>query len=98
MKKDDSTVYHVQKRYIDFAADMKWQYCLIDADWDKTIGYDSVKLLAEYAKQKNVGVLLWYNSAGSWNTVKMTPKDKLLTHEDRMKEFARLQSNGYQRN
>lgn len=94
LKKDDSTVYAVQKRYIDFAADMRWQYCLIDANWDKTIGYDSVKLLAAYAKGKGVGILLWYNSAGSWNTVKMTPKDKLLTHEDRMKEFGRLHAMG----
>jgi alpha-glucosidase len=94
LKKDDSTTYNVQKRYIDFAADMKWQYCLIDAEWDKRIGYDSVKLLADYAKQKNVGMLLWYNSAGSWNTVKMTPRDKLLTHEDRMKEFGRLRAMG----
>lgn len=94
LKKDDSTVYRVQKRYIDFAADMKWQYCLIDANWDKTIGYDSVKLLAGYGKRKGVGVLLWYNSAGSWNTVKMTPKDKLLTHDDRNKEFSRLQAMG----
>ena len=94
LKKDDSTVFSVQKKYIDFAADMKWQYCLIDANWDKTIGYDSIKILADYSRQKNVGILLWYNSAGSWNTVKMTPKDKLLTHEGRIKEFARLQSMG----
>ncbi|RYY44937.1 MAG: glycoside hydrolase family 97 protein [Chitinophagaceae bacterium] len=94
LKKDDSTVYSVQKRYIDFAADMKWQYCLIDAEWDKRIGYDSVKLLAEYAKQKGVGLMLWYNSAGSWNTVKFTPKDKLLTHEDRLREFGRLKAMG----
>jgi len=94
IKKDDSTIYSVQKRYIDFAADMKWQYCLIDAMWDKTIGFDSVKLLADYAKTKNIGLLLWYNSAGSWNTVKFTPKDKLLTHEDRMKEFSKLRAAG----
>ena len=29
---------------------MKWQYCLLDAYWDKLIGYDSVKILADYAK------------------------------------------------
>ena len=94
LKKDDSTIYSVQKKYIDFAADMRWQYCLIDAMWDKTIGYDSVKLLADYAKTKNVGLLLWYNSAGSWNTVNFTPKDKLLTHDLRMKEFSLLKSMG----
>jgi hypothetical protein len=94
IKKDDSTVYNVQKKYIDFASDMKWQYCLLDANWDTLIGYDSVKILADYARQKHVGLLLWYNSAGSWNTVKYHPKDKLLTHEGRISEFARLRSMG----
>ncbi len=94
LKKDDSTVYHVQKKYIDMAADMNWKYCLLDANWDQLIGYDSVKVLAAYAKTKNVGLLLWYNSAGSWNTVKFTPKNKLLNHADRMKEFARLREMG----
>lgn len=94
IKKDDSTVFSVQKNYIDFAADMNWQYCLLDANWDTLIGYDSVKILADYAMKKNVGLLLWYNSAGSWNTVKYHPKDKLLTHESRIREFARLKEMG----
>lgn len=94
LKKDDSTVYNVQKEYIDFAANMNWQYCLIDAGWDKRIGYDSIKLLADYAKKKNVGILLWYNSAGNWNTVPFTPKDKLLSKESRVQEFSRLQTMG----
>ena len=94
IKKDDSTIFSVQKNYIDFASDMKWQYCLLDANWDTLIGYDSVKILSNYARQKNVGLLLWYNSAGSWNTVKYHPKDKLLTHEKRIKEFARLKEMG----
>ncbi|MDB5013045.1 MAG: alpha-glucosidase, partial [Daejeonella sp.] len=92
--KDSSIVYDVQKQYIDFAADMKWEYCLIDADWDKNIGYEKMKELADYAKTKNVGLLLWYNSAGDWNTVKYTPKDKLLTTASRTKEFAKLKEMG----
>jgi hypothetical protein len=94
LKKDDSTVFNVQKKYVDFAAEMNWQYCLLDATWDKLMGYDSVKILSEYAQKKNVGLLLWYNSAGDWNTVKFTPKDKLLTHESRTKEFSLLQAMG----
>ena len=94
LKKDDSTTFSVQKKYIDFAADMKWQYCLIDANWDTLIGYDSIRILSDYAAAKNVGLLLWYNSAGSWNTVKYHPKDKLLTHEGRVKEFGRLEAMG----
>ncbi len=94
MSKDDSIVYSEQKRYIDFAADMKWEYCLIDANWDKNIGYDRMRELAAYANSKKVGLLLWYNSAGNWNTVKMTPKDKLLTSQSRREEFTQLKSMG----
>ncbi|MEO5910517.1 MAG: glycoside hydrolase family 97 catalytic domain-containing protein [Pelobium sp.] len=94
LEKDDATIFPVQKKYIDYAADMNWQYCLIDAYWDEKIGYDSIQVLADYAKKKNVGLLLWYNSAGDWNTVKFTPKDKMLTHESRVKEFSRLEKMG----
>ncbi|HVG14304.1 MAG TPA: glycoside hydrolase family 97 catalytic domain-containing protein [Chitinophagaceae bacterium] len=92
--KDDFIVYDEQLKYIDFAAKMNWQYCLIDVNWDRKIGYEKIKELAAYAAKKNVGLFLWYNSAGSWNTVKYTPKDMLLTHADRMKEFSRLKDMG----
>ena len=94
MLKDNNTVYEVQKQFVDYAADMKWPYCLIDADWDRKIGYDKIAELAAYAKTKNVGLILWYNSAGDWNTVKYTPKDKIFKGEVRKLEFARLQQMG----
>lgn len=94
MSKDDSIVYSEQVRYVDFAAKMNWQYCLIDVNWDRKIGYEKMKELSAYAASKNVGLLLWYNSAGPWNTVKYTPKDLLLTHESRMKEFGRIREMG----
>jgi alpha-glucosidase len=92
--KDDSTVYDVQRRFIDFAAAMNWEYCLIDALWDTQIGYEKIKLLADYAKTKNVKILLWYNSAGDWNTTPQTPRDKLLTTEKRRTEFKKLNEMG----
>lgn len=91
---DNNTTYEVQKRFIDYAADMGWEYCLIDALWDTQIGYEKTKELADYAKTRNVGLLLWYNSNGNWNGAPQTPKDKLLTHEDRVKEFERLKAMG----
>lgn len=94
MSKDDSIVYSEQKRYIDFAASMKWQYTLVDAAWDTKIGYEKIQELSTYAQSKGVGLLLWYNSAGNWNTVKYTPRDKLLTHESRTQEFNRLKAMG----
>jgi alpha-glucosidase len=92
--KDDSTVYSAQRRYIDFAASMNWRYCLIDALWDTQIGYEKIKQLADYAVTKNVKILLWYNSAGDWNTTTMTPRDKLLTAESRHAEFQKLKDMG----
>ncbi len=94
MLKDNSVVYDVQKRFIDFAADMRWEYCLIDVDWDTKIGYDKMNELAKYAGKKKVGLILWYNSAGNWNTVTYHPKDKLLTHEVRVEEFSKLKEMG----
>jgi alpha-glucosidase len=92
--KDDNITFAEQKKYIDYAANMHWQYCLVDADWDTKIGYDSIRLLSDYAAKRNVGLLLWYNSAGSWNTVAYHPKDVLLTNAGRVKEFSRLQAMG----
>ena len=92
--KDNSIKYNVQKKYIDFAADMKWEFCLIDVNWDTTIGFQKMQELADYAKAKNVGLILWYNSAGAWNTVKYTPKNKLNLRESRLQEFAMLQKMG----
>ncbi|MBN1377813.1 MAG: glycoside hydrolase family 97 catalytic domain-containing protein [Gammaproteobacteria bacterium] len=92
--KDDSIVYDVQKQFIDYAADMQWEYTLIDVNWDTTIGYDNIKELADYAKTKKVGLLLWYNSSGAWNETDYHPKSMLLTHASRVKEFSRLQTMG----
>lgn len=92
--KDDSIVFDVQKKFIDYAADLHWDYTLIDVDWDKKIGYEKMKELVAYASSKNIGIILWYNSSGDWNTTPYSPKSQLLTHEQRAKEFARLREIG----
>jgi hypothetical protein len=92
--KDNATVYDVQKKFIDYAADMHWDYTLIDADWDRKIGYERVAELASYAASKGIGILVWYNSSGAWNGTEYTPKSRLLTHEQRVQEFARLRQMG----
>ncbi|MFO7447382.1 MAG: glycoside hydrolase family 97 catalytic domain-containing protein [Ignavibacteriaceae bacterium] len=92
--KDSATEYKTQKEFIDFASSMNWQYCLVDALWDTQIGYDKIKELADYAKTKNVKLLLWYNSAGDWNTTPLTPRDKMLTSQSRQNEFQKLKDMG----
>jgi alpha-glucosidase len=46
-----------QKRYIDFAGQMGWEYNLIDWNYDKT----KVSETCQYGAQRNVGNELWYN-------------------------------------
>lgn len=94
IKKDESVNYNDSKEYIDFAAKMHWPYCLIDADWDRRIGYEEIEELSKYAQSKNVGLILWYNSSGDWNSTVYSPKSALLTHEAREKEFARIEKLG----
>lgn len=91
---DDSTVYSASRTFIDYAARMGWEYSLIDANWDRQIGYEKLAELAAYARAKGVSLLVWYNSAGDWNTVPHTPKDKLITTTVRNLEFARLRDMG----
>lgn len=92
--KDDSVNFETQKQFIDFASEMHWPYTLVDVGWDTRIGRQKIAELVKYAKAKNVGLLLWYNSSGDWNTTSYTPKSVLLTEERRRNEFAWLQSIG----
>jgi hypothetical protein len=91
---DAHTNLDVQKRFVDYAADMGWRYTLVDAGWDRQIGDQGLCELIGYAASRKVRILLWYNSAGSWNTTTQTPRHRLLTHDARVAEFGRLRSLG----
>ena len=69
-----NTISH--KRFIDFAAENNIQYLLIDADWygsefseksDPTTTREGVNIVEcmTYAKDKNVGVILYLNDVGA---------------------------------
>lgn len=92
--KDEFTTFEVQKKFIDYAADMHWDYTLIDAEWDKQIGYEKLQELVDYAAQKNIGILVWFNSSGDWNQTYQSPKSELLTREQRIAVFSRLRDIG----
>lgn len=54
------TSYALQKKYVDFAASMGWEYVTVDAGWaDWTDG--TIAQLCEYAAAKNVGIFIWAN-------------------------------------
>ncbi|RZL02089.1 MAG: glycoside hydrolase family 97 protein, partial [Pedobacter sp.] len=64
---DNSMNYDDQVKFIDLAANLKYEYILIDAFWDTNIGKERMKELISYAKSKGVGIFLWYNSNGQFN-------------------------------
>ncbi len=91
---DSSCNYDEQKRYIDFSAAMGYQTVLIDALWDKQIGYDKMAELAAYGKSKGVGLFLWYNSNGTWNDAPQSPIGKMDKSRERRAEMAWMKSIG----
>ena len=91
---DGSTVYDVQKQYIDFTAEMGYQTVLIDALWDTQIGREKIADLAAYAKSKGVAIFLWYNSNGYWNNAPQSPKGIMDNTIIRRREMAWMQSIG----
>lgn len=83
-----------QKRYVDFCAAMGYRTVLVDALWDTQVGYDKIEELAAYAKQKNVGLYLWYNSNGYWNDAPQGPRGKMSNIIERRKEMKWMQRIG----
>lgn len=54
--------YKEQLKYIDFAAEMGWEYSLIDAGWQRMENGGTMEDVVAYARKKGVGVWLWYHS------------------------------------
>jgi len=79
--------------FIDFAAEMGWEYSLVDANWNQ-MKNGSLEQLAEYASENGVGLLLWYNSGGKHNEVPEEPRDLMDQREIRRKEFERISKMG----
>ena len=92
--KDDMITYPIQKEFIEYSAEMGWEYCLIDNYWDTKIGYDKIQELSDLAAEKGVKLILWYNSAGDWNYTPQTPKDSMLTENSRLATFTKLKEMG----
>jgi hypothetical protein len=73
---------------------MNYEDILIDAWWDKNIGYEKMTELIKYANSKNVDVFLWYNSNGSANDAFMTPLNKMNNAIVRKQEMKWLKEAG----
>ena len=91
---DDSMNWDDQKTFIDLAADLGYENILIDAGWDKNIGYDRMPELLSYARSKNVRPILWYSSSGHWNDIVQSPINKMDRPIVRKNEMKWLRDNG----
>lgn len=70
---DESINKDDQKRYIDLAKAMGYQYVLVDNWWDNNIGRDGIKEVIDYAHSQGIDVFLWYSSSGYWNDIEQGP-------------------------
>ena len=91
---DNSINYDDQVKFIDLAAAMGYEFCLVDNWWDQNIGRDRIVELSKYAQSKGVSLMLWYNSNGAWNDAPQTPRNCLSTSIARDREMAWLKSIG----
>ncbi len=86
--------YQVVTEFADLAVEMDWPYTLLDWEWDAMTNGGDLDDALEYIHAKGVKPLIWYNSGGDHTWVGATPKDRMLTHENRLAEFKKLKEKG----
>ena len=91
---DDATNYDDQMKFVDMASALGWDYILVDAGWDKNIGYAKMEELFSEARKKNVEVFLWYSSSGWWNDIEQSPVNVMADPIARKKDMEWMQKNG----
>lgn len=79
--------------FTDLAADMGWEYSLVDANWN-VMETGRIEDVVAHAKAKGVGLLFWYNSGGPHNDVTEAPRDRMHIRDVRRAEMARLKEWG----
>lgn len=87
--------FKIVAAFADLAAEMNWPYTLLDWEWDGMTNGGNVEDAAKYILSKSVKPLIWYNSGGNHTWVPSTPKDRMLTHENRVEEFTKLKKMGF---
>ena len=91
---DGSIRMEDQKKYVDLASEMGFNYTLVDNWWDRTIGHDAIPELVDYARERNVELFLWYSSSGWWNDIEQSPVHIMSNSILRKKEMKWLRDNG----
>lgn len=85
---------NIINRYTDMAAELHLPYVLIDAEWDEMKDDKTIKDAVDYAIQRGVRPMIWYNSTTGWINGAPGPKFRLNDPEKRKREFAWCESIG----
>jgi len=85
-----------QRRYIDSAAFLGWDYILVDAKWNRWPDpYAQLRSLVDHGRTQDVGVCIWYNSGGKHTWARMVdPVDLMHERDIRRKEMAKIHEIG----
>lgn len=86
--------YQIVCAFADLAAYMGWPYTLLDWEWDSMSNGGNLDDALKYIHSIGVKPLIWYNSGGPHTGVPSTPRDRMLTHENRVEEFTKLKKLG----
>jgi alpha-glucosidase len=86
--------YKIVCAFADLAAQMNWPYILLDWEWDAMSNGGNLEDAIKYIHSKGVKPLIWYNSGGPHTGVRATPRDRMLTHQNRVEEFTKLKKMG----
>lgn len=79
--------------FIDLAAQMDWEYSLVDAGWEN-MPDGNIEDVIDYANKKNVDLLFWYNSGGRRDSSASNEDFVMFGDETRDIEMAKLQKWG----
>lgn len=91
---DPSINYDDQIKFIDLAAALGWEGCLIDGGWYQNIGREGMEKLFAYCKQKGIRPWVWYNSNGAWNDAPQCARQSMHNSIVRKQEMKWLQKHG----
>ena len=86
--------YKIVCDFADLAVNMNWPYTLLDWEWDTMTNGGNLEDALKYIHSKGIKPLMWYNSGGDHTWVPSTPKDRMLTHKNRVEEFTKLKKLG----
>lgn len=81
------------KHFVDLAAEMNWEYSLVDAGWEN-MPDGKIEDVVDYAREKNVGLLFWYNSAGRRDSSELNEDFVMFGDESRAREMERIAAMG----